>query len=186
MFISKSSIFFPAAVLSISVAGCNVLEKGVVEDTPQNRVENRGFGGPFDKSNDSITGENGFLSNVFGGGNGSASGSVLPVNKYLWRASLDTLSFLPLASTDPFSGVIATEWGASPESQNERVRVTARVDGKELTARALDVAVFRETLTPAGAWVTASVNPATAQQVKDNILQRARELRINDIDGPKI
>ncbi len=171
--------------LMIGVVGCSTLDNGVVSDIPENKVETRGFGGPFETSDDTITGENGLLSNLFGDGDGS-SGSALPVNKYLWRASLDTLSFLPLASTDPFSGVITTEWGASPESQNERVRVTARVDGKELTARALDVAVFRETLTPAGAWVTASVNPATAQQVKNNILQRARELRINDIDGPKI
>lgn len=109
--------------------------------------------------------------------------NALPVNKYLWRASLDTLSFLPLASTDPFSGVIATEWGASPETPNERVRVTAYVEGKELSARALDVSVFRETLNPSGAWTAATVNPQTAEQVKDKILLRARELRIQDIDG---
>lgn len=114
------------------------------------------------------------------------NGDGLPVNKYLWRASLDTLSFLPLSSTDPFSGVIATEWGASPDAPNERVRVTAYVEGKELTARALDVSVFRETLSPTGAWVSATVNPQTAEQVKDKILLRARELRIQDVDGPKV
>ncbi len=117
-------------------------------------------------------------------GGGGSDANSLPVNKYLWRASLDTLSFLPLASTDPFSGVIATEWGASPEAPNERVRVTAYVEGKELSARALDVSVFRETLNASGAWTAATVNPQTAEQVKDKILLRARELRIQDIDGP--
>ena len=116
-------------------------------------------------------------------GDSKANENALPVNKYLWRASLDTLSFLPLASTDPFSGVISTEWGASPDAPNERVRVTAYVEGKELTARALDVSVFRETLNASGAWVAATVNPATAGQVKDKILLRARELRIKDVDG---
>ncbi len=117
-------------------------------------------------------------------GDRNASENALPVNKYLWRASLDTLSFLPLASTDPFSGVISTEWGASPDAPNERVRVTAYVEGKELTARALDVSVFREMLNGSGAWVAAPVNPETAGQVKDKILMRARELRIADVDGP--
>lgn len=112
--------------------------------------------------------------------------NTLPVNKYLWRASLDTLSFLPLSSTDPFSGVVATEWGASPDAPNERVRATAYVEGKELTARALDVSVFRETLNPAGAWVAAPVNPETAERLKDTILLKARELRIQDVDGPKV
>lgn len=122
---------------------------------------------------------------ILGGRDGGGNENTLPVNKYLWRASLDTLSFLPLASTDPFSGVVATEWGASPESPNERVRVTAYVEGKELTARALDVSVFRETLNASGAWVAAPVNPNTAEQVKDKILLRARELRIEDVDGPR-
>lgn len=182
MFRSKFSKFLVLTIVSSGITGCETLSKGEVGEIPSNVVENRGF----TDSNDSLTGDQGLISKLLGTGDGAAAGTALPVNKYLWRASLDTLSFLPLATTDPFSGVITTEWGASPQTPNERVRVTARVDGKELTARALDVAVFRETLNPTGAWVAATVNPATAEQVKDNILQRARELRINDIDGPKV
>lgn len=128
-------------------------------------------------------GDNGSLKDLVLGDRNGSNENALPVNKYLWRASLDTLSFLPLASTDPFSGVISTEWGASPDAPNERVRVTAYVEGTELTARALDVSVFRETLNPTGAWVAGTVNPQTAAQVKDKILLRARELRIQDVDG---
>lgn len=109
--------------------------------------------------------------------------NTLPVNKYLWRASLDTLSFLPLASVDTFSGVIATDWGATAGSSSERVRVTTYVRDAALSATALDVSVFRETLTPAGVWQSAAVDPATARQLKDAILTRARQLRIADVDG---
>jgi len=157
------------------VAGCSSLPEGDTSDLDLQTSRERNFrvGGTDDG--------NSLKDLVLGDGSGSEN--ALPVNKYLWRASLDTLSFLPLASTDPFSGVVATEWGASPDAPNERVRVTAYVEGKELSARALDVSVFRETLNASGAWVAATVNPATAGQVKDKILLRARELRIKDVDG---
>ena len=106
----------------------------------------------------------------------------LPVNKYLWRASLDVLGQnLPLASVDTFSGVISTDWG-SLGAANERVRVTSFVKGRELSATELDVSVFRETLTSSGVWQTASVSPSTAEGLEDAILTRARQLRIEDVD----
>src|SRR4051795_5707203 len=44
-------------------------------------------------------------------GAGSAGeGGALGVNAYLWRGALDTLGFMPLASADPFGGVIITDW----------------------------------------------------------------------------
>ena len=70
--------------------------------------------------------------------------SSLPVNKFLWQASLDTLSFLPLASTDPFTGVIATDWGAAPNQPGERFKVTAYMLSPALAASSLRVAVYRE------------------------------------------
>jgi len=168
------------------VAACDSLPKGdASEVNPRSNRDKVGYGTAYADSPEAEA--NSIKSLIFGDPSDSgSSGDGLPVNKYLWRASLDTLSFLPLSSTDPFSGVIATEWGASPDAPNERVRVTAYVEGKELTARALDVSVFRETLSPTGAWVSATVNPQTSEQVKDKILLRARELRIQDVDGPKV
>jgi len=171
------------AVILVALGGCQTIDKAeadgtLVRDFPSSSGPDRN---PRKYDDQSRAGNS--LRDLIRGGGGSDANS-LPVNKYLWRASLDTLSFLPLASTDPFSGVIATEWGASPEAPNERVRVTAYVEGKELSARALDVSVFRETLNASGAWTAATVNPQTAEQVKDKILLRARELRIQDIDGP--
>lgn len=100
------------------------------------------------------------------------------VNRHLWAASLDTLSFLPIASTDPFTGVIATDWGAAPDAPGERFKVTAYVTDVVLDPAALRVAVFREVLNDGGAWVPAEVAQETPRKIEDSILVRARQLRL--------
>jgi len=107
----------------------------------------------------------------------SAGHITLGVNSYLWHATLDTLSFMPLHSADPFGGVIITDWYSSPSASNERTRVTAYILDRRLRADGLKVTVFRQTQTPQG-WVDAAVNPETAVKLEDAILTRARELRL--------
>jgi hypothetical protein len=108
----------------------------------------------------------------------SDSGRVtLGVNSYLWHATLDTLSFMPLASADPFGGVIITEWYSAPEVPNERMKVTIYILDRRLRADGLKIAVFRQTRSADG-WVDAQVNPDTATKLEDAILTRARELRL--------
>src|SRR5437016_375303 len=70
------------------------------------------------KNNDSVFGEGGLL-NFSVGGNKAQPGSGITVNTYLWRATLDTVAFMPLSSADPFGGVIITDWYSPPESPNE-------------------------------------------------------------------
>ncbi|MGG7566929.1 DUF3576 domain-containing protein [Rhodovulum sp. DZ06] len=106
-------------------------------------------------------------------------GGVLLVNKHLWRATLDTLSFMPAGSTDPFSGVISTDWSTSPDAPNERIKVAAFVTGLELEARSLKVAVYREVRAETGAWVSAPVSAAAPRRLEDLILTRARQMRID-------
>lgn len=120
---------------------------------------------------------------AFGGGETRAPGDALPVNRFLWQASLDTLGFLPLASTDPFTGVITTDWGMAPQSPGERFKVTAYMVSPALEASSLKVAVYRQIRTPDGAWVPAAVNPDTARRLEDAILTRARQIRIAELDG---
>ena len=120
------------------------------------------------------------LIDLSGGSSDGAGGGLTPVNKYLWRASLDTLAFLPLNSTDPFTGVVATDWAASPDAPNERFKVTAYVKSPRLAASALQVAVFREIRAPDGGWASAPVSGVTARQLEDAILVRARQLKIDE------
>ncbi|MCF3948147.1 DUF3576 domain-containing protein [Acidiphilium sp. AL] len=119
------------------------------------------------------------LGNLFTlGGKSGPSGQAtgVSVNAYLWRASLDTLSFMPLASADPFAGVIITDWYSPPATPNERFKATAYVLGSVLSANDLKVSVFRQTMS-GGEWVDAPVDPATASGIEDRILARAAQLK---------
>lgn len=102
---------------------------------------------------------------------------TLGVNSYLWHAALDTLSFMPLASADPFGGVIITEWYSAPQAPDERLKVTVYILDRHLRADGIRIAVFRQTRSGTG-WVDAQVQPDTATKLTDSILTRARELRL--------
>ena len=101
------------------------------------------------------------------------------VNAYLWRASLDTINFIPLVSADPFGGVIITDWYTPAESPNERMKVQITILDRELRADGVRVAVFKQQTSPkGGAWVDAQVDPRTNTEIENAILTRARQLRI--------
>ncbi len=117
-----------------------------------------------------------------GGATDEATGGSLRVNKHLWRGALDTLSFLPLASTDPFSGVIVTDWGTPQGAQDERFKVTVFIADERLNTETLRVAVFRETRGPQG-WISAPVADEVPRGIEDAILTRARQLRIAEREG---
>jgi hypothetical protein len=125
-----------------------------------------------------ITGGGGGLVN-FGVGRDKAasdSGSGIGVNAYLWRGSLDTLKFMPLASADPFGGVIITDWWSPPSSPDERFKTTAYILGRQLRSDAIRVSVFRQ-VAQNGQWVDAPVDPAKSTELENMVLTKARELR---------
>ncbi|MFQ3623101.1 MAG: DUF3576 domain-containing protein [Acetobacteraceae bacterium] len=107
-------------------------------------------------------------------------GGALGVNAFLWRGTLDTLSFMPLASADPFGGVIITDWHSPPETPNERFKVTAYILGRQLRADGVRVSVFRQ-VNSRGQWIDVPVTPEMAPALEDKILARARELRIQSV-----
>lgn len=102
--------------------------------------------------------------------------TTIGVNSYLWRASLDTLSFTPLLQTDSNGGVIVTDWYVNPQTPNERMKVTVSILDSDLRADALRVAALRQ-VNQNGQWVEAPVQAATVQKLEDIILTRARDLR---------
>ena len=103
------------------------------------------------------------------------------VNAYLWRASLDTISFMPLKSADPYGGVINSDWYANPELPDERFKTTVYILDTRLRADGVKVAVQKEILVN-GNWQTASVDDGTGAALENAILSRARELRLSTID----
>jgi len=116
---------------------------------------------------------------LFGGGDSGRGGEAgIGVNSYLWRASLDTLNFMPLASADPFGGVIITDWYSDPTTPNERFKATVYILDTRLRADALNVSIFRQQQVN-GAWQDAAVDPETEVQIENAILTRARQLRLS-------
>ncbi|HEY0314959.1 MAG TPA: DUF3576 domain-containing protein [Sphingomonas sp.] len=104
------------------------------------------------------------------------------VNAYLWRAALDTVSFMPLTQVDSNGGVIVTDWYANPTTPGERMKLTVSILDQDLRADAIRVAASRE-ISQNGTWVEAPVAAQTVQKLEDVILQRARDLRRGAISG---
>ena len=111
------------------------------------------------------------------------SAAQIGVNGYLWRATLDTLSFMPLASADPYGGVIITDWYANPEAPNERLKVTVYILDARLRADGLNVAVFKQNRDASGQWIDAPSAGQTETDIENAILTKARQLKLSNIKG---
>lgn len=98
------------------------------------------------------------------------------VNAFLWRASLDTLSFLPLRNADPFGGTIVSDWYSEPGTPNERVRVTVYILDRRLRADALKLSVFREQRGKNG-WRAVAIGREFVIALENTILTRASDLK---------
>jgi predicted small secreted protein len=167
----------PATVLtallasSIALSACSKV-RGVGEDEYSGDYRTKGG------ERGRLFGDQGLVLGV--GGKTSTSndegGGALGVNAYLWRAALDTLGFMPLASADPFGGVIITDWYSPPAAQGERFKATAYILGRQLRTDGIKINVFRQVLQN-GQWMDASVSAATTGEIEDKVLARARELR---------
>ena len=129
------------------------------------------------RNRETIWGEGGF--NLFGDDSETPpKGGEIGVNSFLWRATLDTISFMPLTTADPFGGVVITDWYQPPESPTERFKINVFILGRELRGDGIRTTVFRQRLHPSGTWIDAPVSPATAPDLENTILSRARELRV--------
>ncbi|NBX03489.1 MAG: DUF3576 domain-containing protein [Alphaproteobacteria bacterium] len=104
--------------------------------------------------------------------------SAIGVNIFLWRATLDTLSFMPITSADPFGGTILTDWYEDPKTPGERFKVNAVILDKTLRADGVKVTVFRQKNTGGSNWRNQKVADNTARALEDTILTRARQLRV--------
>ncbi|AIL13578.1 hypothetical protein IM40_08965 [Candidatus Paracaedimonas acanthamoebae] len=126
---------------------------------------------------DKVFGDDAFT--LGGDRNSSNKGEVgVGVNSFLWRAALDTISFIPLKSADPFGGIILTEWHTPSATPNERIKVDILIIDRQLRADGIKVSVFRQKR-QGTEWVDQPVDTQTAIQLENVILTRARQLRID-------
>ena len=156
----KGALFMVAAV---ALSACSMFNGDDDRQPGDSRIEHDGgHGAP-----------------LFGGGGGGSDAGI-GVNSYLWRASLDTLNFMPLASADPFGGVIITDWYSDPTTPTERFKATVYILDTRLRADALNVSIFRQQQVN-GSWTDATVDPDTEIQIENAILTRARQLRLSTV-----
>lgn len=129
-----------------------------------------------------ITGQDGITLFSLGGRrapeDGGGAGGGIGVNAFIWQATLDTIDFIPLASADPFGGLIITDWYQSVDAPGERLKLHVQMRDSALRADAVRVSVFRQLRSEGGDWLDAPVEETTARSIEDTILTRARELRV--------
>lgn len=129
-----------------------------------------------------LSGESGNLLDAFNKrGSAAETGGNIGVNIYLWRAALETLSFMPITQADSNGGVIVTDWYTSPEKPDERVRANVLILGKSLRAEGLKVSLFKQTRGKSGAWADAPVAAATERGLEDRILTKARAIKVKSL-----
>lgn len=124
-----------------------------------------------------LFGEGGIFGDSGKQGPAAGSGGGLNVNSYLWRATLDTIAFMPIASADPFGGVIITDWYSPAETPSERFKLNVIIRDRALTADGVKITLFRQILDQTGAWRDAQVQPDAGRKLEDAVLTRARQLR---------
>ena len=162
-----------AASLVLPLVGCDKLDFGTDPVYPKQSEqtvtgEARPVQGP--------SSEGSLIGDLFSGD--TTETLMIPVNGHLWRASLDTLSFMPLSSADPFGGVIITDWYSPPSTPEERFKVTAYILARTLKSDGIRLSVFRQVRSVSGDWTNVSVNETVASDLENAILTRARELKI--------
>ena len=128
------------------------------------------------ESRGTITGEDGLVL-VGGAKKEEGGGGQLGVNGFLWRATLDTLSFMPLVSADPFGGVIITDWYEDPKTPGERFKANALILDKTLRADGVKITLFKQKLV-GNNWRDQKVDSKLERTLEDTILTRARQLKV--------
>ena len=174
------------ALLAVAVASSATIVGCSVDVVPAYPVDYDGYGGHERQMEsdprETIFGGDGIdITKMFGVGGkqtGGSDGGGIGVNGFLWRATLDTVSFMPLSSADPFGGVIITDWHTLPEAPSERFKMNIYILGRQLRADGIRVSVFRQAQVGNGKWINASVKTDTSIGLENQILTRARELRV--------
>lgn len=170
----------PLFVAAIAVLGLGACSSDDISSEAKYPTGHARDGNDIYKEHQSIFGDG--LS-ILGGNkkDDEASGSGIGVNSFLWRATLDTVSFMPLASADPFGGVILTDWHQPDAKVGERFKVNVFIMGRQLRSDGVRVRTFKQRMTKSG-WVDMAVEEEVSTKLEDTILTRARQIRVAQED----
>jgi hypothetical protein len=171
---------WPLALATVLVlSGCS--GDGIKANTTPPNYLGYGSGGPGDPNGGRLGGAD--SGTIFGIGKtnkdqpeGGGLGTGIGVNAFLWRGALDTIAFMPLASADPFGGVIITDWYTPPGTSGERFKFTVYILSRDLRSDGVRVNIFRQVMQN-GQWVDATVSDQTVGDIENKVLARARRMR---------
>ena len=144
------------------------------KDLAMSDAENRlstGGGLLGKKANFSFLGENNETS-------AQITGVGMPINPYLWKASLNTINFMPLSSTDPFAGTIITDWYTDSSNLGERCKLNIFINGKDLKTNNLKVSSFCQILKN-NQWVNIPSKPDENIRLENAILNEAKKIKLS-------
>ena len=91
----------------------------------------------------------------------------------LWRASLDTIDFMPLASVNYSGGIIITDWYSTDQNSNESIKISIRFLTNEIRSDALDIKVFNKKCVTQSNCVTSEKEGDIINELKTKILKTA-------------
>lgn len=170
---SRRALLMMAMLLALTACGLAADEDTNYPQTEEDRRK---------ASRGKLTGDEGLT--IGGGGNEKekdAGKNPLGVNSFLWRASLDTLSFLPISAADPFGGTILTDWYEDAQAPGERFKVNVLILDRQLRADSLKITTFRQKKDAKGNWADAPTDATLGRKLEDTVLTRARELRVKQL-----
>lgn len=170
----RTALLLSLGLLIAGVAGCG----SVTDSRPMQKDETTGrWSRGAQENRDTVFGKGGM--DLFGGGEDTPGqgGTGIGVNAFLWRATLNTLAFMPLASADPFGGVIITDWYQPSGTPGERFKVNAYILGTQLRSDGVKVSVFRQ-VRQGDQWMDAPTSKEMATEMENAILLSARQLRM--------
>ena len=110
--------------------------------------------------------------------NRSSSLVINPINPYLWRATLETINFMPIASADPFGGIIITDWYSTEKNPKERCKLNIFIRGAELKTENLKVNSFCENKIN-NDWVNSSIKDEDNIKIENAILNKAKKIKLS-------
>ena len=179
---SSAAMLIPAALsVMLAVAACS--SDAVKPNTTAPNFMGLGSGSAGDPSVNRLGGDD--SGTIFGigkgpkdqgAGSGGGGGTGIGVNAFLWRGALDTIAFMPLASADPFGGVIITDWYTPPGTSGERFKATIYILSRDLRSDGVRVNIYRQVLQN-GQWMDATVSDTTVGDIENKVLARARHMR---------
>ena len=124
------------------------------------------------------------LDNAISKGIGGGGNFEFASSNELWRASLDTIDFMPLISANYSGGIIITDWYS--ENQNESIKITVRFLSNEIRSDALDINIFNRKCTTSLLNCTfTETEGVLVTEIKKEILKKAANYKKEKEDKKK-